>query len=315
MHPYPFSLQTSHIFLPLTWLLCLSVSPATAQGTRSDYQRMNQQRQLTQNRVFRVDVKPNWIHGEKALWYRISTGPGQFEFVCADLVRSSRTTVFNHHRVAEQLQQATGNKVDPGKLPFSRILLDEKLEQVFFKAFGKAWKVERKSNRLEEVNEQAFPSQQEKPTGVIQPSGPSESSIHIRFENRRSEPVRLYWIDREGKPRSYGELAPQKQNRQHSFVGHVWLVTDARQNPLAVFQAARDDQLLAVTETSRTGVKFPGNSRKQRPRGSSLARSNALSPDGKHRILIRDRNAFATDKAGTSSGIRSVPRNSATFGL
>lgn len=57
----------------------------------------------------------------------------------------------------------------------------------------------------------------------------------ITFVNRAGEPVKLYWLDYEGKRKLYETIPPGKQTVQPTFVTHPWLVTDAQDRPWGIY--------------------------------------------------------------------------------
>ena len=272
----------------------------SAQGTQADYDRMNQQRNLTRNKVFRVNIKPNWVHQEKGMWYRVETAPSEFEFVVADIKKKNRKIAFDHPTVAAQLSELSGKEVDPKKLPFQKIFLDETLQNVFFKAFGKTYVVDRKNSNVTLSETKSIPPQNKSNKTTIIPSGPSEVSIHITFVNQTTNPVSLFWIDTNGRPRPYGSVAPNEKSRQHTYAGHVWIVTDSKRDPLLVANADSDDETFIITNDSKVDTTFPlrldqQNGRRRRDR-SLLARSTPLSPDRKWRLTVRDNDLFLTNQ-------------------
>ncbi|PZG11536.1 hypothetical protein C1I95_27100 [Micromonospora craterilacus] len=65
-------------------------------------------------------------------------------------------------------------------------------------------------------------------------SGGAETSVE--FVNLRSRPVIVYWLDHHGRRRHYAVLQPSASYRQHTYVGHPWLVTDRRGRALVCFE-------------------------------------------------------------------------------
>lgn len=286
-------------FIP-TLLVLQSTNMCNAQGTKADYARMNQQRRLTQNKVFRVNVKPNWIHDEKGMWYRVETAPAEFEFVVVDIKKKIRKLAFDHPTVATQLSDLSKKTVDPKNLPFQKIFLDDSLQSVFFKAFGKTYLVDRANSKVSLSQPNLIPPQSKSKRMTINPSGPSEVSIHITFENKTTDPIRLFWIDTNKRPKAYGLVPPNQTSRQHTYAGHVWIVTDEKRNPLLVANADSDGKTFTITKDSKVDTTFPlqldeQNNRRRRDR-SIFASSNPLSPDKKWRIAVRDYNLFLTNQ-------------------
>jgi arylsulfatase A-like enzyme len=66
-------------------------------------------------------------------------------------------------------------------------------------------------------------------------SKPDGNPFEVVFMNQRAIPVRLWWMDRQGKPVAYGAIASGQRKRQTSRPGAVWLVTDAQDKPLGYF--------------------------------------------------------------------------------
>ncbi|MCW0218346.1 MAG: prolyl oligopeptidase family serine peptidase [Prosthecobacter sp.] len=69
----------------------------------------------------------------------------------------------------------------------------------------------------------------------------SGSASNIVFFNRLQKPVKMVWIDTDGKHRAYGLVKPGGEFRQSTFAGHVWLILDAQDQPLAVVTARQGD--------------------------------------------------------------------------
>ena len=61
------------------------------------------------------------------------------------------------------------------------------------------------------------------------------SFIRVYFENKRTQPVKLYWISYSGKRTYYADLAPGARREQTSYSRAVWLITDLEEQPLGYF--------------------------------------------------------------------------------
>ncbi len=77
-------------FLTASALACL-ITGAVAQGSRTDYDRALSLGQRTENKVFRAQVKLNWLPDGTRFWYRVKTGPETDEVVLVDCVAGTRT--------------------------------------------------------------------------------------------------------------------------------------------------------------------------------------------------------------------------------
>jgi len=54
---------------------------ASAQGTKADYERAQSLARRTEQKIFRTDLKANWLPGTNQFWYRLQTDSNQWEFV------------------------------------------------------------------------------------------------------------------------------------------------------------------------------------------------------------------------------------------
>ena len=129
------------------------------------------------------------------------------------------------------------------------------------------------------------------------PSGNSAVDTDVTFENRLGEPVKLFWIDPSGGRVPYGSIRAGEKHTQHTFVGHVWLVT-ADTNTIAVFEA-EDAPGVAIIDGRK-----PDGSRRRGPRNGNVRRSAParaeISPDGKWEVFVRDHNLFLRELAATN---------------
>ncbi|MFT4587779.1 MAG: arylsulfatase A-like enzyme [Limisphaerales bacterium] len=66
-------------------------------------------------------------------------------------------------------------------------------------------------------------------------SKPDGSPFSVVFINKRKAPVKLYWMDGAGKPKSYGGIKVGGQKRQQTRPGAVWFIADEDDKPLGHF--------------------------------------------------------------------------------
>ena len=110
----------------------------------------------------------------------------------------------------------------------------------------------------------------------------------MTFINRTAGEVKLFWLDAEGQRQGYGALGPGETRDQHTFAGHVWLVTDGEGKTLAVFEAQEDGGEAFITGERPKGAKV------EKKEGARLPPSGT-SPDGRWRVFIRDHNVAVTN--------------------
>lgn len=64
----------------------------------------------------------------------------------------------------------------------------------------------------------------------------SNVSTSVDFENQTNETVNVYWLNFMGAPVLYYTLAPGTGYTQQTFVTHPWLITDASNNCIEIFE-------------------------------------------------------------------------------
>jgi len=70
----------------------------------------------------------------------------------------------------------------------------------------------------------------------VPPSRPDGSQFPVFFINQTEAPVKLHWIDRQGKPKFYEEIQPSKTARQATRPGAVWQISSLKDKPLGYFR-------------------------------------------------------------------------------
>ncbi|MFM7606475.1 MAG: DPP IV N-terminal domain-containing protein, partial [Prosthecobacter sp.] len=71
-------------------------------------------------------------------------------------------------------------------------------------------------------------------------------SSGIKFINTLAEDVELYWINQEGGHVRYGGIRAGTEREQHTFDGHVWLITSRTGEHLAVVEGAAQAQTFII---------------------------------------------------------------------
>ena len=74
------------------------------------------------------------------------------------------------------------------------------------------------------------------PAGTAPASQPDGRPFPVIFENSREHPVELFWMDRQGTPKSYGQIAAGQRKRQQTRPGAVWMIQRPGGAPLGYFR-------------------------------------------------------------------------------
>jgi dipeptidyl aminopeptidase/acylaminoacyl peptidase len=131
------------------------------------------------------------------------------------------------------------------------------------------------------------------PRRRLRPSRGGGAETEIVLVNRHDRPIRLFWVDPEGRPRQYGTLDPGDEKRQHTFADHVWVAdfaTDAR--PCATDEVAG----VFVATTAPGRAVFDATARERV--NAEAPRAPAPSAPAARRVFVRDHDLFLTDADG-----------------
>ncbi len=125
----------------------------------------------------------------------------------------------------------------------------------------------------------------------------------VRFHNTTAAPVELFWVDEGGERKPYGRVRPGQSVEQHTYAGHVWLVTDSLGNPLGFFEAAPD--VLEIEIDGKPAKTEP-------PRRRQGQRRSAQSPDKNWSIQFTNQNVVLIASNGearllTTNGTAETP--------
>ena len=288
-----------------------------AQGTKADYDRAAALPDLTRGKVFRDRIEPHWSGDNRCLWYMVRSGPRQWEFVRVDVDNGRRGPAFDHQRLAKTLESKKIVAVSARRLPIENLQLDPSGRHVDLAIGGRWWRCDLKTYALaprpggapaDATAGRALAGRALRPwTGAPRASKETGAETTVTFINRTSASVELFWLDTNGKRQSYGRLRPGEEHQQHTFAGHVWLVTGAQGRPLGVKVAEdadatveiRENPLTSPQDESEDDADMPpqaqGASQRRRPFGRAFS---PRSPDGRWEAFIKDHNVYVRDSKG-----------------
>ncbi len=280
-------------------VLVFSAQNAIAQGTRSDYERAFNLQKNTANKVFKQRVRPHWFSNNTKFWYQNDLPEKKREFILVDAVACTRRRAFDHERLAKVLAQITNKDIRSDQLPISKLKFLESDSLLQFTSQGQRWNCDLDNYEMQAISPDEEPLDSLQQTR-LRASSPSQEETYVTFINRTKNSVELYWVDANRQQQRYTTIPVGKQHRQHTYVGHVWLITNPEGKRLAVFTAAEEEATAVIDENTRPLA--PGFRR------FGPNRQRGRSPDGKWRAFFQDHNLYvqnlATEKefALTSDG-------------
>jgi dipeptidyl-peptidase 4 len=118
--------------------------------------------------------------------------------------------------------------------------------------------------------------------------------LSLEIENQLDEPVRLFWLNRQGRPKEYNRIEARGRIGMDTFEGHVWRLERIDGTTLAVVTASAAVQRIVVD-----GVGLP-------PANQSTGGPGTISPDGRWsaftqdgKVMLRDTKTGATRHLAT----------------
>ncbi|MGN6554079.1 MAG: DPP IV N-terminal domain-containing protein [Verrucomicrobiota bacterium] len=243
-------------------------------------------------RLYRDRVEPHWFAdangATNAFWYRVNLPGQEREYILVDAERGKRLPAFDHARLAEALAKESGKIVDPKRLPIDDLEFTRDGKSVLLRGQGASWKLELESYTLTRLNRLVESGRHLPASLTPHPSTDTGIETEIEILNRLGRAVNLFWIDSEGKRQPYGSLQPGESRSQHTYAGHVWLVTDS-DDVVAVFEAERSPGVGVVDGQSAAAP------RRRRDRGEDRKVTGVRSPDQKWEAIVHGDDLFLRD--------------------
>ena len=115
----------------------------------------------------------------------------------------------------------------------------------------------------------------------------------LTFHNPTGRDLDLFWVDPEGRRKGYGRIRAGAERGQHTFGGHVWLLTDPAGTVVAVFEAPDQPGRARIGDESPKAAPDPAPA-------TPTVREPGESPDSRWVVVARDSNLFLRQKASTT---------------
>jgi dipeptidyl-peptidase 4 len=197
------------------------------------------------------------------------------------------------------------NEIDPllaNKVTHDRVVGHWKANRFLYEVNGangkrEAWEVELTTGQKNALA--ALPPQGEH--GRLEQIVPSQgqgSDTEISLTNKTEASLLVFWVDTGGARKAYGELAVGETRQQHTFEGHVWLLTTVDRLPVAAAMAGSGTTLVAKPGDT---VKEP----QKRQRGNRRPEKRKSAPQGislevrNHNLVLKSKDqpeqALTTD--------------------
>ncbi len=251
------------------------------------------------NGAYKLRISPHWNEAGTHFWYRNDLPGGTHKFILVDAEAGDRRQAFDHAKLAKSLNAAGVSEASAERLPIRELQFDVAQQQVNFITGDERWDCDLKTYELTK-REEASQDDDDKGTAKVIDRGPFRSATtgpetNLTFVNKTNVIVELFWIDPEGRPRSYGTLPAGEQREQHTYAGHVWSIMDEQRNFYGAFRAD-ENALTAVISEKQRRPSFRG-------RGGRGRNGDARSPNGQWRAFIRQGNIYLQLEDGESDEI------------
>ena len=100
---------------------------------------------------------------------------------------------------------------------------------------------------------QELPWQPLKKNATAPASKPDGNTFDVVFINRSEQSVKLWWMDRSGQPKPYGDIKAGQQRRQKTRPGAVWMIRNQADNNVGYFRV--DDRTVKAIIPKSIGSK------------------------------------------------------------
>lgn len=237
--------------------------------------------------VYKTTIKPHWFAENEKFWYRNDLAGGAREFILVDTEKGTRRPAFDHARVAAMLSEEKDQAVDANHLPVQSLVFAEDNLSMELHGIDAAWRLNLQTYEIvkldsSEIHHEGLPF-----TRRIRPSFQTGPETSITFVNQMAAEVLIFWIDSQGERQPYGTVVAGQQRLQHTYTGHMWLVTDPNDETLAVFRAVENGGH-AIIDGSEPERRGRGRFRGPGPRRPE----SSVSPDGQWKPFVRDHNLW-----------------------
>ncbi|NND99987.1 MAG: prolyl oligopeptidase family serine peptidase [Pirellulaceae bacterium] len=289
----------------IVFLMTCCPDAAFTQGSSDDYDRWASLDRRTANRVFRDRIDPNWFGADKdRFWYRIKTGTRTHEFLLVDAATGQRQPAFDHPSLADALGEQSGRDVSPGRINIQSLSFNDGLDQCRFRFANENWSFDLPTGPLARPDEASDVSKAVEGLVALDEvarSIPSSEVAPIRFDNRSDQVLEIFWVDPQGKRKSYGDVRPGTTHTISSFTGHAWVLVGDQHSDVAAF-VVDAWSVVAVIDADAPRPMPPKTRRAREDR----ARAASRSPDANWMVAFDDHNVVLKHIADETEDVLTV---------
>ena len=112
-------------------------------------------------KVYKSQIQPRWADDDSHFWYGNDLSGGAREYVLVDLEKGIREPAFDQDKLAKALIEQNIKGVQADRLPIDNLTFNLAENKVYFRAKGKHFEWNRKTEQLEEGR----PREKEKKNG------------------------------------------------------------------------------------------------------------------------------------------------------
>ncbi|MFP6724068.1 MAG: prolyl oligopeptidase family serine peptidase [Candidatus Poribacteria bacterium] len=273
------------------FVLLSTTSQLWAQGSLQDYERSANLRERFRNKVFTAEIDPHWGSNNQRFWYRHNLPDDRWKFMLVNVETATLHPAFDYKHLAEKLSRVIGNEVDAEKLPIERLDFTDQEDIIRLHTERRIWVLDLTSGNLREVISEAGVSSSVQLENTLRSTQRTGEETYVTFRNEAKVSVQLFWVDSNGHQRRYASIPINQEYEQHTFVGHIWLLTDDQKRHFGIYEAHLHNPLVVVEgEPLETGTEEPD--------GKTAEPETVQSPNGQWIALINQDNIWLRNQDG-----------------
>lgn len=264
------------LFSVLAALLC-GTANLVGQGTAADYQRAQVLRSQSSHQVFRDQLEVTWHPSSTHFIYRVAISAQEHHFYHVDARTGKKRPAFDHQMMASRISELSGRKVGAANLPIQRIAWPLDGEGLILTIEDADWHFDFQQQTLQKETRATVTEVVARRISKVRRSVFGGASSTLRFINVLESEVQILWV--EDAPgwkivtRDRGRLSPHSEVTFSTKAGHIWIVVDDKEMPVAVFEAVAGKSLARI---ERRQEKIQWESSKVSPDGKWLLPANSI---------------------------------------